>query len=451
LKESDTAQTELIGIKEFPNRISKEEKIYYLSLFWSEVKYNFINYDQINFNWDSLYQCYLKSVMESKNDYEYFRLLKKFACSLNDAHTAIYNNNQFIGYLDYAPISLKNIRNKIYIVGYRENILKIIDLGAEVMNINDIQTYDYMVDSILPYVPASTQLTRWSDGVNNILYGLINQPLKITYVNLNSDTNEIVLKRNGESTRYTRGGKDRYKHIGIKYSGRDFVEHYFTDDSIAILSYNRFWPEKEVIKMFEEIVPQLYNAKGLVIDLRNNRGGSTVVAYSLLKYIVKDNFFLTYAWESRINDGVKKAMGYGYNEYKDYFQMKSIRTEPPDTIIISDTIKKFNFPIIILIGNKTMSAAEDFLIMLSEIKDRPIFIGEQTSGSTGSPLVVPGFPGGGYARICTRRCLFPYSKEPFVNKGIQPDIEIIPNIMDIINDNDVVLKRALDEIKAKLD
>ncbi len=202
-----------------------------------------------------------------------------------------------------------------------------------------------------------------------------------------------------------------------------------------------------VIKEFDKIAKELYKANGLIINLRSNGGGSTDVAWHLQKYLTKGNYFLNYAWESRINDGVRKANGNWKEEYKDYFLNKAYRFEKPDTIFISDTLKRITCPTAILIGRFTFSAAEDFLVNIFECPNRPILIGEETGGSTGSPLVIPGLPGGGYARICTRRICYPLSGKRFVNCGVKPDIEVKQTIDDYLNTKDVVLERAIKEIK----
>ena len=103
-------------------------------------------------------------------------------------------------------------------------------------------------------------------------------------------------------------------------------------------------------------------------------------------------------------------------------------------------------PAAILIGRFTFSAAEDFLVNLYEQPGRPVLIGEETGGSTGSPLVVNGLPGGGYARICTRRICYPVSYKRFVNQGVKPDVEVSQTIEDYLQGKDVVLEKAIDEL-----
>ena len=85
-----------------------------------------------------------------------------------------------------------------------------------------------------------------------------------------------------------------------------------------------------------------------------------------------------------------------------------------------------------LLSENTCSAAEDFLIVLKERKDRPVFIGRPTMGSTGSPLLLDKFPENGVAKVCTRRVLYPYSMKSFT-EGIAPDILVNYSLNEFLN------------------
>lgn len=221
-------------------------------------------------------------------------------------------------------------------------------------------------------------------------------------------------------------------------------------DSIALININSFYPEEPAINGIIDAIEQTKNAKAIIFDLRQNGGGSTEVAWVLQKYLTSGDYFLNYGWETRISDGVKKANGNWIKEYEDFYLDKAVRYEMPDTVLVEDTINKIKVPVAILIGRYTFSAAEDFLVNLYETPDRPVLIGEETGGSTGSPLVISGLPGDGYARICTRRICYPFSRNRFVNKGVKPDIEIKQTIADYLENKDVVLEKALEIIKTKL-
>ncbi len=51
-------------------------------------------------------------------------------------------------------------------------------------------------------------------------------------------------------------------------------------------------------------------------------------------------------------------------------------------------------------------------------------------------------PGGGIARIVTKRDTYPDGRD-FVGFGIQPDVAVAPSVADVQAGQDVVLERAL--------
>lgn len=445
LKNQNLCKTQLIGLKVVPNSISYEEKIYYLSLLWSEVKYNFVNIDKINFDIDSLYKSCLSEINKTNNDYEYYQLLKKFLASFNDGHTEVYDGNQFSIFRDYIGVAFKYIKDKIIISLINKNTgLDSSLIGAELIEVNGVNITKYLEDSIFPYVSASTKQHKLMQAVYKLHSNFSTLRFKGKVVKQNTaDTVILELPYNGEKIRTN---KDEYYGFIEQYDG--LFSSKWLQDSIYYISLNSF--REEVIGLFNDILPQAYKSKALIIDLRKNGGGSTSTGWHIQKYLTKDNFFLNFAWETRINNGVKKANGNWIDEYTDFYKEKALAYNQPDTIWISDSIKRFEIPIVILIGGYTFSAAEDFLVNLYEMEERPLLIGEETGGSTGSPLVIQNLPGGGYARICTKRIKFPYSKKAFVNQGIYPDIFVKETIDDYLMGKDTVLNKAINVIKNQL-
>ena len=100
-------------------------------------------------------------------------------------------------------------------------------------------------------------------------------------------------------------------------------------------------------------------------------------------------------------------------------------------------------PVVVLTSPATFSAAEDFAVAF-DVMDRGLFIGEPTGGSTGQPLFFR-LPGGGSARVTSKRDSYPSGKE-FVGVGIQPDKLVEPTIKDVRAGRDTVLRFASQEI-----
>ncbi|HPS71097.1 MAG TPA: S41 family peptidase [Bacteroidales bacterium] len=444
LKGKDTAYTQVIGVKEIPNTIKTEDKLYHLSRLWSEAKYNFVNIDQIRFDWDSLYYAYIPQIMKSENDYAYFRLLKKFYASLNDGHTEVGKPSSLSVYCDYIPITISAFDKQLYITGFSKN--SSIDssfLGAKIIEIEQIPTLQYIDEEVLPYISASTEQSKWMQVPAVLGYDLRIKKFNALVLKKSGEKVSISISRNGEATRTKEEGESLVPPKNISW---DLVQLEWLQDSILHLSINGFYPEEIVIPQLKQMEPQILKAKRLIIDLRGNGGGTTGVAWVLQSYLTKGNFLINYAWQTRINDGVRRANGNWIEECQDFYMDRAYRTEKGDTIPISDTIIRWTMPTVILIGEYTFSAAEDFLVNIYEVPDRPLLIGSESGGSTGSPLVIENLPLDSRARVCTRRILYPYSLKPFVNKGVTPDIIVETSFEDFCSGKDIVLQKGIETV-----
>jgi len=425
------------------NTISSKEKIFHLSTLWSELKYNYVNMDHVSFDIDSLYSAYIPRIIETNNDYEFYRLMRKFTATFKDGHTEIWDNGMFSTMRDYFTLNLIDVGEKVYVSTVRKSPENDSTwVGAEVVKITNIRTKQFLEDSIFPYISASTTQHMWMQGVHQVHQDFVWKKFQATLVLMNGDTVDINLSRNGEATRTLND-----QTWGIPYERNvQLVKFEVIDDSIGYLNIRAFSPEEVAIKLIDQHIDAINKTKGLIIDLRKNGGGSTTVAWYLQSLLTRNDHFLNFGWETRINNGVKKANANWKVEYKEFGNNTALLFNRPDTIFIPDTIKRISVPVVVLIGRYTFSAAEDFLVNIYETPQRPKLIGEETGGSTGSPLVVKGLANDGIIRICTRRICFPYSGKRFVNGGIKPDIEIAQTIHDLLDSRDVVLERGINEI-----
>ncbi|MDR2835659.1 MAG: hypothetical protein LBV69_05600 [Bacteroidales bacterium] len=440
---NDTVKTGVELSDQIKNSLNDNEKIFALSLLWEEIKYNFAFIDKITFDIDSLYKEYISQVISTKNDYELYKILRRFTSCFKDAHTQVVFSKTGT-YTNYSPLSLKYFGKDLCIISVREDLEKTFPLGSKILEINNLQTDTYIKKFVEPYLYSDVEITK----KNMVAYYLCSSRLDADtliykYQTPNGEIRKNIVPNDGN----TKMGN----YLGYKYKyPRKNVEITWLKDSIAVLIFNTFSElNGKNINDFESIKDSLYLAKGIIVDIRQNGGGSTSVAWHLLQYIVKDSYFLNFAWQTRINNGVKRATGNFKEENKDYYNLNAYETFLPDTIYISDTIKRFNVPLVILISNNTASAAEDFLIDLYEIPNRPLLIGQPTLGSTGSPLMVWGFPLEGYARVCARRVLYPYSLKPFT-EGVMPDIFIDYSFNEYMSQEDKEIERAIIEIKKLL-
>jgi C-terminal processing protease CtpA/Prc len=222
------------------------------------------------------------------------------------------------------------------------------------------------------------------------------------------------------------------------------------DQGIAYMALNSFG-DRKIDTLFTNILPELYKAKSLIIDLRNNGGGSTDIGTYILQYLTNDTLLYGSKSSTRQHTAAYKAWG-KFLSPQDTINNKRLKTRllsyqddyffdfdyGPSTNKLA--AKRIVIPTVILIGHNTASAAEDFLIYADK-QQHIKKVGQNTYGSTGQPYLFD-LPGGGSARVCTKKDTYPDGRE-FVGYGITPDIEVTPTLKDYLNKVDPALNKAL--------
>lgn len=415
--------------------ISQEDKVIAVSKFWSEVKNNFVNYDQLNFSWDSIYLSSLEAAIKAEGDFEFLLILKKMAATLNDGHTEILPDSYFAKYTDCPGIYLKRIKDTTYVIKVRKKLINDVPLGSIIVGIDNYSMDNYLIQKA-KYVCAGSCSTKLYLSTENLCGDKIS-PLILKIITPEGQEKNVTINRDD---------RQYYQDTTNPYFGYDGalkkwpIDFRWLKDSVGYLGIHSFLEDVRV-EMLQNI-DSSYKAKGLIIDLRYNRGGSTTIAKDLLFRIINQNYFLSYISEVRSTDPILKALGYRNSNSDKYYNDKAYRFEKQDTIYVPSSIKRLNIPIIILISNNTFSAAEDFLLMLAEIPNRPIFIGTETGGSTGLPLVIK-LCNHINARICVRRQYYPHSFKLFKGNGIFPDIIKTRTLKSYIENDDNVLYESL--------
>ena len=431
---------------QIPNTIPKEDKVYGLSKFWQEVNYNFIYLNKIDRNeWDKMFKKYLIEVQETENDYAYYRLLQKFCAYLNDGHTNIWFPKEIqdnILTTDFGAyrIFLSNIENKVIITKVNTSKKDELPIGTEIVKVNGVSAQQYINQHVKPYISSSTKHILNDLSVKNLLQGYVGSTytLELKLPNNKVKTLKLTLQKSDETALYP---EDKTELFEFKWIGKDIV----------YISLNSFdaW---DIMNLFSEKLPEIRKAKKLIIDLRKNGGGNGSVGREIIKYLTNDTILYGAKSQSRLHIPSFKAWGQwtkakdtikgdwhkqAYSSYHDQFYhdfpYNGYSTASLD-------IKRTEIPTAILIGHRTASAAEDFLIY-ADNQEHMIKIGEPTFGSTGQPMVFS-LPNEGGARVCTKKDTYADGRE-FVGYGITPDIEVKRTLSDYMENKDPVLKKAI--------
>lgn len=402
--------------------VDEAHRIAGLSLFWSEARYNFVHFDLVpGLDWNQAYLDFLPKVIAAKNLHDYYDVMMRFAPLLHDGHTNIDPPeamwNEF-----YArpPIRTAMIDGHVLITTVRSpKLASLVRVGDEIVTIDGQDVRPYAQKHVVPYVSSSTPqdaLVRAYDY--QLLQGDHRHPVTLGLKNASGSVRSVQLSREKDSTA----------------KPAPAFEWRMLPGGVAYFAVNEF-EDEEGVKAFERALPEILKAKGLILDVRRNGGGSDAMAARILSYLTDQPILGS---RSRSPDYVPldRASGGSYVAWKEW-KAPSFRMERD---------RHVNGPVVLLVGPRTFSAAEDFVVAFDAMK-RGTLMGETTGGSTGQPLELS-LPGGGTARICAKHDSYPDGRE-FVGKGISPQITVAPTVEDIRAGRDPVIQRAVAVLTGK--
>lgn len=400
--------------------LSADQKVAGLSKAWAEAKYNFANFDLVpNLNWDSLYLSYIPKVTQSKNTFEYYKVLQNFYRHLHDGHTAIRLPNAYMKEMNgLIDLSVRWIEQKAVVVtnASMDPGAQSVKAGMELVEWNAEPIKDYIERTISPYLHYSTP----QDSTERIYrYEL--------FRGKGGDIVELGFK--------TPGGKlirqnFTFEVIENLWNRVPLLEYSVIKGNIGYLKLNSFGDEK-IVKMFDSVFSMIEKTNGLIIDIRNNGGGNGQNGFEILGCLTDKPFF---PGKTMIRQYRPVGRSWGGSEMDN---ISSDDWKPYKN-------KYYHKPVIVLTSGATYSAAEDFTSAYRSM-NRGIVIGEATGGSTGQPIFFT-LPGGGFGAVCSKRD-FIYDGTEFVGTGIQPDVVIHPTIKGIIEGRDEVLEAAAAALK----
>jgi carboxyl-terminal processing protease len=428
--------------------ISAEDKIAGLAHFWSEANYNFAYFDQTGTDWDYAFREFIPKVLATNSTWEYYLVLKAFCALLQDGHTDVHFPDNLFSAIFYTPLRFGYIGGSYYVSNVAIEDSSRIKPGYMLTGIDGRPADSWLQDTIEPYISASTETEKKNEAIRSLYYVLTDTTLSIPMTFSTPDDRSVDYDFRFRASRQGWAREEKKSEI---------YEFTSTGD-VAHVSLNSF-DDSSIVELFRNDLEEIRKSRGIVIDLRKNGGGSTDTGASILMHFTSADSITGSAWKTRSHQASFKAWGTYFRTYNpdirrensEGWENKILAMLEKDYWYDGGVFKRANttggeltgIPAVVLAGPNTGSAAEDFLVMLRQLPDRKIpVIGLHTFGSTGQPLPLE-LPGGGSARICTKRDTFADGTD-FVGTGIVPDFEIIPTVDDLFHGKDPALDKALE-------
>jgi C-terminal processing protease CtpA/Prc len=402
--------------------ISETERLAGFVQLWSEAKFNFAFWDRVpQVDWDAVLLEFIPKVREAQTDAQYYRVLRRCIALLQDGHTDVWgptDDPECRPPVEIAPVQGKAVIVRVYPAEQitqaelkNELIAANLKVGEEITQVDGRAVEQILAEDLYPYIAASTPQQRELNAYPQLARGEQATQAMLRVRDLEGRERDV---------RLTRG---RY---GFPYEERPFLCE--LPDGILRINLDSF-DSDEIVKQFDGAFDKVLAAKGLILDLRNNGGGSSGVGYGILKRLI-DKPVEGSHWKTRQYMPAFRAWG----REEQWYEGTHGTIEPAEG-------KRYEGPVAVLTGPATASAAEDFVVAF-QTGGRGKVVGRRTLGSTGQPLMIK-LPGGGGARICTKRDTYPDGRE-FVGIGCIPDVEVAPTRADIAAGRDVVLEKAVE-------
>lgn len=413
----------------------KVQRIYALSTLWKELEYNFAFPDHLKrANLDSLYLAYLPKMENVADDYEYYRTLSAFMAHFNEAHTRILPPTK--PPYDMPPLLASNIGEHIYVKNVAREFQKDIPLNSEIISVNHVPVMEYLASQVYPYVGAATAHWKRDKAVTEMFYGRPQTEVVVTIRTQEGTQRDVPMLRNyhASDTAVVMADTISVPPLEIKYLA----------DSIGYLHLSTCAGNRleEIQNTFYQHLERLTRCKGLIVDVRGNRGG-TDQAWYLIAYcsMPGKEFGDKGKWITRKHIAAYKNYGYQDNSLKEYCEGKAMEVllHPPYRNGVPDSLK-FKQPMVILSGQYVGSAAEDFVLVMKENK-RAVVVGEPTVGCIGEPMFID-LPGGYIAMISAKAYLSEDGTQPN-ETGILPDVEVGQDYAAYLRGEDNQLEAAL--------
>lgn len=386
----------------------------------TKVPYPFYNCPKEQY--DSIKQYTLTHLPDSASLNGLYKVFYPLVQTLNDAHFSLHlPDNYFSETTRYFPFKVLIAGNRLFV---KENLSneKKVEKGNEIISINSISVKTIIAtirscNSKLPNEEAFFE--TWNEPV---FYKRL-----FTLFDL-SDTFNIGLS-NG--LKFTVVGITEKSLMSPK-TGNDKPEFKILDNNIGYLKIpSLIWNDEKERETFDRIIDSafliLQSAKSnkLIVDIRNNPGGSSILAKDVLDYISFKPYTL--------------SKGEVYNE-------QNTIKEEVDTSLHSVTahINRFNGSTILLNNTLTYSSAHMMQVgfqyykmgqTMGEISSEPLFITGEVHTDT----------------LKKSHLTFHYPTSNFILPGFNkdkktyytPTVIYKPTLVERLSDQDILLKKAI--------
>jgi hypothetical protein len=208
------------------------------------------------------------------------------------------------------------------------------------------------------------------------------------------------------------------------FKGNSAIAYGLISPSIGYIYIASFGNSSDQYAIIDTIIKEFGDLKGIVIDVRNNGGGSSANSETIASRFTSETRLYSFA-RFRIN-----------TETKSLGDFINAEISPSGTT-------KFNNKVAVLSNRYSYSATEDFLLMMKSFP-QVIQLGDNTGGGSETRPIFKELPNGWIYRVASR--LTYDADKQLISKGIMPDFYVRTTKADSLNGKDPIIEKAIFEL-----
>ncbi len=313
-------------------------------IFWSRINDSYIDFDLSETDWDAVYEHY-KSMAENVSDEEeLFDVLSSVIQTLQDPHTYVIQGDASAGLhqllcddnanqsaSESGRLSLVDRINNDFV----ERNPELFNSDLEFYTESELEILEGNAEQQLELISTISQ-DYAAESVQIIVQEDVQGAPPITYFNTEENVGYIEIP----------------SMLGFTKN----IEGQCSSDPAADVLF--------VDSVLEEVLGQMKDTHGIILDLRRNEGGYGQVALSIMSRFIDSE---THVYSRQARRG-------------------SMRTPLRDTMVKPVGEVQYLKPVVILTSADTFSAAE-ILVLSMSARPNTYFVGEATGGGFSSPLI----------------------------------------------------------------
>lgn len=364
---------------------------------WVLMDRHYAFFEHKNVDWDAVHDRYAPRVADAETETAYFRAVAGMLNELPDGHTGLQSPNVLFDGLRLFGYAGEYEGQAVVIATGPEAEQAGIEKGALLLEI-DGQSVDERLETWAERLPPSSTPQHFRKRLFLHLMATFDEKLDVTYENPDGTQQAATLIW------------DPALHQLPSEAPQPVVTSERLDSGVGVIRISSFDLSHgpKLVRDFDAALDSMLDAPGIIIDVRNNGGG-----FSVLADLVAGRFF-------------SEPFTYGKEVYRTRIPQHVWRTSM--TYRVRPRGETYAGPVTVLANPFTFSSADTFVVAMAD-SGRAQIVGRPTSGASGNPISVR-LPNGGRARFSTGDFLRSDGTS-LEGVGTQPDLEVDWTVSDV--------------------